>query len=95
MILVDDPQLPDLVPRVNTHTRCGTLALVALAVAGCGSNVDSTPEKVDGTPSYEFEQEDLDAAEGASDAVKDYCSDAVSEAQRVGCESHVTDDEVP
>jgi hypothetical protein len=64
-------------------------------MAGCGSTVDSTPEKLDGTPSYEFEQDDIDAAEGASDAVKEYCADAVSEAQRVGCESHVTDEDLP
>jgi len=75
--------------------------LVALAVAGCGggggggSGLDPTPDKIDGSPSYEFEQEDLDAAEGASDAVKEYCADAVSEAQRLGCESHVTEDEIP
>jgi hypothetical protein len=74
--------------------------LMALALAGCGSGsggseLDATPEKIDGSPSYEFEQEDLDAAEGASDAVKEYCADAVSEAQRVGCESHVTEDEIP
>ena len=67
-----------------------------VALSGCGGEgVDRTPEKLDGTPSYEFEREDLDAAEGASDAVKDYCSGAVSEAQRLGCESHVTDDELP
>ncbi len=64
-------------------------------LAGCGTEVDSTPEKLDGTPSYEFEQEDLDAAEGASDAVKEYCADAVSEAQRLGCESHVTESDIP
>jgi hypothetical protein len=74
--------------------------LMALALAGCGSGsggseLDATPEKIDGSPSHEFEQEDLDAAEGASDAVKEYCADAVSEAQRVGCESHVTEDEIP
>jgi hypothetical protein len=74
--------------------------LMALALAGCGSggggsDLDATPEKIDGSPSYEFEQDDLDAAEGASDAVKDYCADAVSEAQRLGCESHVTEDEIP
>ena len=61
-----------------------------------GSNaIDSTPQKLDGTESHEFEQDDIDAAAGASDAVKDYCADAVSEAQRLGCESQVTDDEVP
>lgn len=80
---------------MNARTRWGTLALVALALAGCGGGEDSTPEKLDGMPSYEFEQEDIDAAEEASNAVKDYCLDAVSEAQRVGCESHVPDDELP
>jgi hypothetical protein len=75
--------------------------LMAVALAGCGSGsgggseLDATPEKMDGSPSYEFEQEDLDAAEGASDGVKEYCADAVSEAQRLGCESHVTEDEIP
>ena len=75
--------------------------LVAVAVAGCGSGgsvgseLDATPEKIDGSSSYEFEQEDLDAAGRASDAVKEYCADAVSEAQRQGCESHVTEDEIP
>ena len=71
----------------------GTVALLVAALAGCGSSVDSTPEKLDGAESYEFEQDDIDAAEGASDEVRDYCSDAVSEAHRIGCESHVT--EVP
>ena len=61
--------------------------------AGCGGAVDSTPEKLDGTESHEFEKDDLDRANEASDEVKGYCADAVSEAQRVGCESHVT--EVP
>jgi hypothetical protein len=75
--------------------------LVALTVGGCGSSagsgseLDPTPKKIDGSSSYEFEQDDLDAAEGASDAVKEYCADAVSEAQRLGCESHVTEDEIP
>lgn len=72
------------------------LAALALLLAGCGDDAgNTTPTKLDGTPSYEFEQEDLDAAEDASDAVKDYCSDAVSEAQRIGCESHVADDDLP
>ena len=73
------------------------MAAVALVVAlsGCGGeSVDSTPEKLDGSQSSEFGGV-LDAAAGASDAVKDYCSGAVSEAQRLGCESHVTDDELP
>ena len=82
----------------GVRNGCGLLlALCALAgIAACGeSAVDPTPEKLDGTPSMEFEQEDIDAAESASPEVKDYCSDAVSEAQRVGCESHVTEDEIP
>jgi uncharacterized protein YceK len=75
--------------------RCLLTLLVALAVGGCGSAVDTTPEKLDGTPSHEFEADDIEAAENASDAVKEYCSDAVSEAQRVGCEAHVTEDDIP
>ena len=73
--------------------------VAALVVGGCGaggsSAVDPTPAKLDGTESHEFEQEDLDAAAEASDAVKEYCADAVSEAQRLGCESHVTDADIP
>jgi hypothetical protein len=76
-------------------TKLFLVVLVALLLAGCGSDVDPTPEKLDGTPSHEFEQDDIGAAEEASDAVKEYCADAVSEAQRVGCEAHVTEDEIP
>jgi hypothetical protein len=67
----------------------------AESAEGTEGAIDSTPEKLDGTESYEFEQEDLDAAAGASDAVKEYCAGAVSEAQRLGCESHVNEDEIP
>jgi hypothetical protein len=85
-------------PRVRLDAPVIAI-LMALALAGCGSGsggseLDATPKKIDGSP-YEFEQEDLDAAEGASDAVKEYCADAVSEAQRLGCESHVTEDDIP
>jgi len=67
-----------------------------LVLAGCGEsrNVGPTPEKLDGTPSSEFEKADIDRANEASDKVKQYCAGAVSEAQRVGCESHVTE-EIP
>jgi hypothetical protein len=75
--------------------RCLLAVLVAIAVAACGDEADPTPEKLDGTPSHEFEPEDIEAAENASDAVKEYCSGAVSEAQRVGCEAHVTEDDIP
>ena len=80
---------------MRARRRFGAVVLAMVALGGCGGDIDPTPEKLEGTPSHEFEQEDIDAAEGASDAVKDYCSDAVSEAQRVGCESHVTDEELP
>ena len=75
-------------------------SLVAfLCVAGCGSggsqSLDSTPEKKDGSSSYEFEPEDIDRAENASDAVKEYCDGAVSEAQRIGCMSHVDESDIP
>ena len=77
--------------------RWALVLSVAIVLTGCGesSTVDPTPEKLDGTPSHEFEQEDIDRANKAPDRVKEYCSGAVSEAQRVGCESHVTEDEIP
>lgn len=92
-------------PR-RLHARFVVVALATLALGGCGGSAgdasnpargtdDATPTKLDGTASHEFEQDDLDAAAAASDAVKDYCADAVSEAQRLGCESHVTDGELP
>jgi hypothetical protein len=70
------------------------VAALVLAFGGCES-YDSTPEKIDGTESYEFEADDIDRAEEASDAVKGYCAGAVSEAQRIGCESHVTEEDIP
>src|SRR5688572_20770338 len=75
------------------------LALVVAMVAGCGSGsrseLDSAPTKLDGTKSHEFEREDIEAASKASNAVKEYCAGAVSEAQRLGCESHVSDEDLP
>jgi hypothetical protein len=70
----------------------------ACLLVGCGDStagIDPTPERLDGSQSQEFEQDDLERAAGASDAVKEYCSGAVSEAQRLGCESHVTDADLP
>ena len=66
-----------------------------LVLAGCGAGIDSTPEKIDGSQSSEFESDDIERAEDASEAVKEYCSGAVSEAQRIGCESHVTEEDIP
>ena len=62
---------------------------------GCASSGEPSLTKKDGSQSQEFEQDDLDRASEASDAVKEYCSGAVSDAQRVGCESHVTEDDIP
>jgi len=77
--------------------------LAGLGIAGCAeeelasydesATFDSTPERVDGSSSYEFEEEDIEQAEGASSEVEDYCAGAVSEAQELGCLSHV--EEVP
>jgi hypothetical protein len=68
-------------------------------LAGCGSgstsDIDSTPTKLDSTESHAFEPEDIEAASEASDAVEEYCAGAISEAQRLGCESHVTDGDLP
>jgi len=80
--------------------RTGGMVLVALVVgvmlAGCGSSgVDPTPENKNGVPSHAFEQGDIDRANNASEAVKKYCSDAVSEAQYVGCISHVNESDIP
>jgi hypothetical protein len=71
------------------------LALLWGCGAGSGAGVDSTPERLDGTESHEFEPDDLERAEAASPAVKAYCAKAVSEAQRLGCEAHVTDEDLP
>lgn len=81
----------------------GVICLL-LVVSGCeagvessggGGSLDPTPEKMDGTPSQEFEADDIERAENASQRVRDYCSGAVSEAQRIGCMSHVDDEDVP
>jgi hypothetical protein len=71
---------------------------VAFALASCGDDgaeVDPTPERLDGSSSQEFEADDIERAENASEAVQDYCSGAVSEAQRIGCLSHVDESDIP
>jgi hypothetical protein len=75
-----------------------TVAVIALSVIGCSvqqREVDPTPERLDGTSSLEFEADDIQRAESASPAVEEYCDGAVSEAQYVGCLSHVTDEDLP
>lgn len=84
--------------RVEVRARVAAIAvalIVSLSLVGCSSSREPSLTKKDGTQSQEFEQDDLDRADEASDAVKDYCAGAVSEAQRVGCESHVTEDDLP
>jgi hypothetical protein len=73
-----------------------SLVASALLTGGCGSaSVDPTPENKNGVPSHAFEPDDIDRANNASQAVKDYCSGAVSEAQEVGCLSHVDESDIP
>lgn len=79
---------------------CIAVLAVPVIAAGCSSDssteqIDPTPERIDGSESTEFEPDDIQRAEDASDAVKDYCSGAKSEAQRIGCESHVTEEDIP
>jgi hypothetical protein len=76
-----------------------------IGLAGCGEadsgsrpggqGFDSTPEKFDGSPSSEFEPDDIERAESASPEVREYWEGAVSEAQELGCLSHVDESEVP
>lgn len=72
--------------------------IAVLGLGGCSQQnreVDPTPEKLDGTSSMEFEADDIERAENASDAVAEYCAGAVSEAQEVGCLSHVDESDIP
>jgi hypothetical protein len=57
--------------------------------------INPTPKKENGEPSYEFEPSDIERAEEAEQSVREYCEGAVSEAQEVGCLSHVKPNEVP
>jgi hypothetical protein len=79
--------------------------VAALALAACGETesgsgpegqgLDPTPEKLDGSSSNEFEPNDIERAESASPEVREYCEGAVSEAQELGCLSHVDESDVP
>lgn len=81
---------------------------VAMCLAGCadygsggnggdhqGERFDPTPERIDGSSSSEFEPADIERAEEASPEVQAYCAGAESEAQEVGCLSHVDEDDIP
>lgn len=58
-------------------------------------SLNSTPLKKDGERSYEFEPDDIERAERAPPAVREYCEGAVSEAQEIGCLSHVDESDLP
>lgn len=84
----------------------GLVVLACLAIGGCGDTgggggqgggggIDPTPERLDGSPSQEFEAEDIEAAENAREEVQEYCSSAASEAQEAGCLSHVDEGDIP
>jgi hypothetical protein len=53
------------------------------------TSVDPTPENMDGVPSDQFESDDIQRANNAPLLIDLYCDGAISEAQRVGCMSHV------
>ena len=93
---------------MNPRLRTPAILAVALALAlammgqdGCGTSDrgggarDPTPTRLDGSESHEFEPADIARAESASEAVQDYCSGAVSEAQELGCLSHVDESDIP
>jgi hypothetical protein len=89
-----------IAPVPNLNSDRGALAALAVCVvmllASCGEQgVDSTPQRLDGSSSNEFESGDIERANSASDAVRAYCAGAVSEAQEVGCLSHVDESDIP
>ncbi|HEV7770828.1 MAG TPA: hypothetical protein VGO66_09255 [Solirubrobacterales bacterium] len=80
----------------------GALVVLSIALSACGTTpgageggIDSTPVNQSGEQSYEFEPDDIERADEAPSAVREYCEGAVSEAQEVGCLSHVEESEVP
>jgi hypothetical protein len=53
-----------------------------------GEGLNPYPITKSGEPSYQFEPEDIERAEGAPQDVQEYCAGAVSDAQEIGCLSH-------
>ena len=74
--------------------RYACVLFVAAALASCGDSIDPTPERQDGSQSREFEPDDIERAKSAQVLVRVYCAGAASEAQEIGCRSHVTVQEV-
>jgi hypothetical protein len=58
------------------------------------SGPDPEPEKLDGSESHEFEEEDLEAARDAGRLRGLYCKGTSSEAQYEGCLSHVVEEDI-
>lgn len=87
------------VEHVGRSFSTGTTSTAAEAAEGSfpsgPSTINPTPVKKNGELSYEFEPDDIDRAEEAPPSVRAYCAGAVSEAQEVGCLSHVEPSEVP
>jgi hypothetical protein len=87
---------------VKMGLAIGLIVLIGAASA-CGKastnegrdSLNSTPLKENGERSYEFEPDDIERAERAPPAVRAYCEDAVSEAQEIGCLSHVDESDLP
>jgi hypothetical protein len=79
-----------LVVLVTGASTCGGTS----TSEGSGS-LNSTPLKKNGERSYEFEPDDIERAERVSPAVREYCEGAVSEAQEIGCLSHVNESDLP
>lgn len=81
--------------RPGLPLSLGLIAVILLSGCQSSERIDPTPLKKDGTQSFEFETDDIAQAESASEAVQEYCSGAVSEAQRIGCLSHVDEEDIP
>lgn len=73
----------------NDDVRTGTGPMGTVGAWVNTASVDPTPEDMNGVPSNEFEPDDIQKANDASLLVRLYCDGGVSEAQRVGCMSHV------
>ena len=98
----DQLGLPTRSTRARVTALCGAIPLLVVVLGACDElsstgdgGIDPTPERLDGSSSQEFEPDDIARAEAASDEIQAYCDGAVSEAQRVGCLSHVDESDVP
>lgn len=79
----------------DSGSPVGEMPDVGAAQTATTPPIDPTPERQDGSASQEFEPNDITRAESASPEVRAYCSGAASEAQEVGCLSHVDEGDIP